>query len=96
MPQWLARLDHALSRFHLERMFLGRHKFNHFRIWYRDALSEYVRAMLLDPKTLARPYLERRRVEAMVRGHLTGNRNHTADIHRLLTLELVHRLFVDA
>ncbi len=96
MPQWLARLDHALSRFHLERMFLGRHKFNHFRIWYRDALSEYVRAMLLDPRTLARPYLERRRVEAMVRGHLTGNRNHTADIHRLLTLELVHRLFVDA
>lgn len=95
MPQWVARIDHLLSPFHLERLFLGRHKFNHFRVWYRDALSEYVREMLLDPRTLSRPYLERNGLETMVRGHLRGNRNYTTEIHTVLTLELLHRLFLD-
>ena len=96
MPQWVARIDHLFSPLHLERLFLGRHKYYHFRVWYRDALSGYVREMLLDPRTLARPYLDRRGVEAVVRGHLKGDRNYTYEIHKLLTLELLHRLFVDS
>jgi len=96
MPQPVAWVDHQLSWLHLERLFLGRHKFNHFRIWYRDALSEYVREMLLDARSLSRPYLNREGVEAMVRDHLAGNRNYTSPIHQLLTLELIHRLFVNA
>ena len=96
MPQWVAGIDHSFSALHLERLFLGRHKFYHFRIWYRDALASYVREMLLDARTLARPYLNRRTVEAMVEGHLRGNRNYTSEIHKMLTLELFHRLFIDA
>jgi asparagine synthase (glutamine-hydrolysing) len=96
MPQWLARLDHALSPLHLERLFLGRHKFNHFRVWYRDALASYVREILLDRKALSRPYVEKGKVENIVQGHLNGDRNHTNEIHTLLTLELFHRLFVDS
>jgi asparagine synthase (glutamine-hydrolysing) len=95
MPQPVARLDHALSRLHLERLFLGRHKFYHFRVWYRDALSNYVREMLLDPRTLARPYLQRNTVETIVQGHVKGDRNYTTAIHKLLTLEHLHRLFLD-
>ena len=95
MPQRMARVDHSLSRLRLERLFLGWHKFSHFRVWYRDALSEYVRRMLLDPRALSRPYVQRNRLEAMVQGHLKGDRNHTNDIHLLLTLELIHRLFLD-
>jgi len=95
MPEWLARIDHRLSAFRLERLFLGRHKFYHFRVWYRDVLSEYVREMLLDPRTLSRPYLERKGLEAVVKGHLKGDRNYTIEIHQVLTLELLHRLFVD-
>jgi len=96
MPQWLARIDHALSPLHLERLFLGRHKFCHFRVWYRDALSKYIREILLDPRTLSRPYLHRHALEAIVRDHLRGDRNYTTEIHRLLTLELQHRLFLDS
>ena len=96
MPQWVARIDHLFSLFHLERLFLGRHKFYHFRVWYRDALSKYVEEMLLDPQTLARPYLERKGLEKMVRRHVKGDRNYTTEIHKVLTLELIHRLFVDA
>lgn len=95
MPQFVAKIDHFLSPLHLERLFLGRHKFQHFRIWYRDSLSSYIQEMLLDSRTLARPYLEKSGVEAIVRGHLKGDRNHTTEIHRLLSLELFHRLFVD-
>jgi len=95
MPQWLAGIDHLLSSFHFERLFLGRHKLLHFRLWYRDSLSQYVRQILLDPLTLSRPHVKREGVEAVVRGHLKGNRNYTTQIHQLLTLELLHRLFLD-
>ncbi len=96
MPQWMARIDHLLSPLRLERLFLGRHKFKHFRVWYRDALSKYIREILLDTRTLSRPYLHRQTVEGLVRGHLKGNQNYTSTIHKLLTLELMHRRFVDA
>ena len=95
MPQWLARLDHAFSPLRLERIFLGRHKIFHFRTWYRDALAGYVREMLLDPRSLSRPYIDRKGLEAVVRGHVKGNRNYTTEIHKVLTLEIVHRLFLD-
>lgn len=96
MPQWAAQVDHLFSRLHLERIWLGRHKLYHFRVWYRDQLREYVREMLLDKRSLARPYIQRTGVERIVSEHLRGNRNYTTEIHRLLSLELLHRLFVDA
>ncbi len=95
MPQWAARIDHLLSPFHLERLFLGRHKFYHFRVWYRDALAPYVREMLLDPRTLSRSYLQGRRLEEVVRGHLDGGHNYTSEIHKALTLELMSRTLLD-
>lgn len=96
MPQWVAKVDHAFAPLHLERLWMGRHKLFHFRWWYRTILAKYVQEILLDSRSLARPYLERKGVEAIVAGHLKGNRNYTTEIHRLLSLELVHRLFVDA
>ena len=95
MPQWLARANHRLSPVPLERLFLGRHKFSHFRSWYRGPLSGYVREVLLDSRTRRRPYLDGDRLEAIARGHLEGTANYTREIHTVLTLELVHRLFVD-
>jgi asparagine synthase (glutamine-hydrolysing) len=96
MPQWVAKMDHTFAPLHLERLWMGRHKLFHFRWWYRTILAKYVREMLLDPRSLARPYVDRKGVEKIVSGHLKGNRNYTTEIHRLLSLELLHRLFVDA
>jgi asparagine synthase (glutamine-hydrolysing) len=95
MPQWVAQVDHLLSPLRLERIWLGRHKLYHFRVWYRDRLRDYVREMLLNDRSLARSYLERKRVETIVNAHLRGNRNYTTEIHRLISLELLHRLFLD-
>jgi asparagine synthase (glutamine-hydrolysing) len=96
MPQTVAEIDHFLSALRLQRLFLGRHKFLHFRVWYRDQLSNYVRQMLLDPLSLSRAYIDRKTVEAIVEGHLKGDRNYTTEIHRLLTMELLHRTFIDS
>jgi asparagine synthase (glutamine-hydrolysing) len=96
MPQWMARIDHMFAPLHLERVWLGRHKPFHFRVWYRDHLNEYVRQMLLDDRALARPYVNRAGVEQAVNSHLRGDQNHTDEIHRLLALELAHRLFVES
>ena len=95
MPQWVAKVDHALSALHLERAFLGRHKFYHFRIWYRDWLSSYVQETLLDERSLSRPYVDGRMVRTIVKEHISGRRNYTLGIHKLLTMELIHRFFLD-
>ena len=96
MPQWVAQMDHLFAPLHLERIWLGRHKVFHFRVWYRDHLANYVREMLFDQRSLSRPYLNADAVRKIVEGHLKGNRNYTTDIHRFLTLELTHRLFIDS
>jgi asparagine synthase (glutamine-hydrolysing) len=95
-PRWLTKLDRSLLGRSLEKQFLGLHKFAHFGLWYRNELAGYVREMLLDPRTLARPYLNRNAVEAMVDRHLKGEVTNTPSIHKILNLEHIHRLFIDA
>lgn len=95
MPQWLAPLDRALKPLRPERIFLGRHKFYHFRVWYRDKLSSYLKDVLLDPKTLARPHLAPGRLGRLLDEHLAGTRNHTTALHQALSIELVHRQFIE-
>jgi asparagine synthase (glutamine-hydrolysing) len=96
MPQWMARIDHLFQSWHLERLFLGRHKFYHFRVWYRDHLAGYLKEILLDPRSLSRSYLDGRIVERTVNDHIEGRRNYTSELHRLLTAELFHRTLIDA
>jgi asparagine synthase (glutamine-hydrolysing) len=96
MPQWFARLDHTFSIFHFEKLFLGRHKPFHFRRWYHNELAGYLREVLLDPASLARPWVHRESMRAAVQSHLKGDGNYTHEIHKLLTLELLHRRFFDA
>jgi asparagine synthase (glutamine-hydrolysing) len=91
MPQWLTRIDASLRGLHLERLFLGRHKFYHFRVWYRDKLGAYLREVLLDPRSKTRPYLRSGNLEKLIDEHLAGTRNHTSTLHQALSLELIHR-----
>ena len=95
MPQWLTNLDRVLAPLHLERTFLGRHKYYHFRYWYRNQLAPFVKEVLLDPRALARPYLENRRTEEMVNAHVSGHGNYTMEIHSLLTTELMQQQLIE-
>jgi asparagine synthase (glutamine-hydrolysing) len=96
MPQWLATLDHRLSVMRLERFFLGRHKFHHFRTYYRDELAGFVKEVLLDPRSLGRSYVNPRSMRKAVAAHTEGRRNYTVELHRLLACELMHRLFIES
>lgn len=96
MPQWLARLDHALAPLHLEKLFLGRHKFCHFRIWYRDHLAGWLKDTLHDQRARSRSYLKPAFLAQVVDGHLKGGRNFTREIDALLRTELIQRQFFDS
>ncbi len=96
MPDTLARVDNLFRMLHLERIFLGRHKYYHFRIWYRDRLSSYVREILLDPRTKRRSFLRGQNIEEMVKAHIKGTANYTSEINRLLTAELTCRQLIES
>lgn len=95
MPQWLAKVDHMLQPLHLERLFLGRHKFYHFRVWYRDKLGSYLKEVLLDRRTLSRGLWDGQAIEQMVNDHVSGRANRTSEIHRVLTTELTYRQLIE-
>lgn len=94
MPRWLARADRVMTPLHLERLFLGRHKFYHFRVWYRDQLRESVRQQAAAAGQTApfcyRPDASRRVVDE----HLSGAANRTLELHKLLGVQLVERLLL--
>ena len=96
MPSWLVGIDRRLRPLRPERLFLGRQKFSHFRVWYRDRLAHYVRETLLDDRSLARPYVRKVELEKVVSAHVRGTGNHTLEISRLLTLELLQRMLIEA
>lgn len=95
MPQWLEQLHYTFRHLQPERWFIGRHRFQHFRVWFRKELAGYVREILLDPRTASRPYFEKSFLEQMVQRHLKGDRNYTDDIERVLTVELAHRTLLE-
>jgi asparagine synthase (glutamine-hydrolysing) len=95
MPHWLARADRAVQFLHCERLFLGRHKFYHYRLWYRDEFAKFLKEVLLDGRARSRPYLDGAGLEDLVSRHTTGRGNYTTELHRLLTLELAQRQLVD-
>lgn len=95
MPHWLARFDRVFKPLHLERLFLGRHKFYHFRVWYRDRLQEHVRACAADARTIPACYRPEA-VRRIVDDHLAGRGNHTLELHKLLSVQLMERIFVGA
>jgi asparagine synthase (glutamine-hydrolysing) len=87
MPQWLARADAKLKAFQLERLFLGRHKFYHFRIWYRDQLSDTLRnqfSLREQPSCYISGAAER-----VINEHISGRANRTLELHKLLTVQLI-------
>jgi asparagine synthase (glutamine-hydrolysing) len=95
MPQWLARIDHAFTPLHLEKLFLGRHKFYHFRVWYRDALARCLREMLLDSHARSRPCFQGAGFEQMINDHVRGRRNYTSELHQALSIELIYQQLIE-
>lgn len=95
MPQWLARIDNLVRGLRPERLFLGRHKFYHFRTWYRRELAEYVQDTLMNSSAEERSYFRPGVLKRLVRDHVSGRGNHTLEIHKALTFELIYQTLLE-
>jgi asparagine synthase (glutamine-hydrolysing) len=95
LPHALAPLDRITAPLHFSEKLFGVHRYLYYRIWFRDQLSGYVRDILLEPKTLQRPHLNRKTVEKIVRAHLGGRANYMNEISRIISAELVIRRLLE-
>lgn len=96
LPHWLSKLDHLCLAVNGGQPLIGAsQKFEYYRIWYGQQLSDYVKSVLLDPKAAARAFFDKNRLEMIVHAHTTGRRNCVDQITKALSLELTCRLLVD-
>lgn len=96
MPQWGERIDYTLRSLHLERLFLGRHKYYHMRPWFRDEWTGYLRDVLLDHNAFGRSFINGTYLREMVERHIRGDCNYTDWIDCALTVELMHRVLIES
>lgn len=66
----------------------GRNVWRHYRLWFSSELKNYVQQIMLDPKTLARPYWNKKFIEMMVYEHCSRRNNFACEIDLILGLEL--------
>jgi asparagine synthase (glutamine-hydrolysing) len=91
MPHWLARVDRRVPRALHPLFFVGSHKIEHYRTWFRDDLFEYLRSVVLESGEI--PYVDQGRAAQVVVAHREGRGNFVADITRLVTIALIQKLF---
>jgi asparagine synthase (glutamine-hydrolysing) len=92
LPHWLSCLDPLFRTLNSRSVFLGLHKFLHYRNWFRQELGAYVNEILADMRTRRSQFWNPGSLERMAREHIAGRRNYVAEINAALTLEAVERL----
>jgi asparagine synthase (glutamine-hydrolysing) len=95
LPHWLTRIDTMCHSVIGRTGVLGAQKFEGYRLWFRDELSSYVRDILLDRRSLKRPYWNKKVLEEMVSKHTRGTHNYMHEINKAMTMEFVHRTMID-
>ncbi len=63
--------------------------------WYMRQLVEYIRSIILSPRSLDRGYFRKEYLETIIEQHTTGKINHRLLIWSLLSFEWWNRLFLD-
>jgi asparagine synthase (glutamine-hydrolysing) len=92
MTPELSRVEGLIRPF--EPLFLGVHKIDHYRVWFRDYLRNYVRETLSSTATITQPYVRPNAVAKLVDApRLTGPDVNA--INRLITLAIIHKRLVD-
>ena len=96
MPQWVARLDHAFLDFP-PRASLPREAQDLPFPGLVPGCPRWIRSgnVARPTQSFAAHISTEKALRPWYMGHLKGDRNYTTELHKLLTLELVHRLFVD-
>lgn len=90
MPNRLVRADQAVSWLHLEKLFLGRHKFYHFRIWYKNQLRDYLQSFRTTGTATSACYRPGA-MQQLIDRHLAGKSNHTLELHKAIAIGLMEK-----
>jgi asparagine synthase (glutamine-hydrolysing) len=93
MPGWASRLDRWLATKRRPPFFVGSHKIQHYRLWFRDEFAEYIESLVPDQSAVC-DYVDARVYRHMVGLHRTGAANYVREITAVATLALVDRLLV--
>ena len=93
LPHWLSPLDPLIGSF-AKFGLLGLHKFLPYRRWFRQEVATYISDVLNDAHTRRLPYWDSRFLRTVVTDHVRGRKNYIREIHAVLTLEAVERLFM--
>ncbi len=90
-PQWVMPLDGLIGAGKLFQLPFGLQKFEHYRLWFRGALRNYIEEILFDSRTLGRQFWNAERLKHAVESHMQGRTNQSWLISKALTLELILR-----
>ena len=80
-----------------ESVFKDHSNYADYNNWMRNdkKLREYIYNILLDNRTLERPYFNQEYIKKIIDLHMSGKKNNFELIGRLLTFELWNRQFID-
>jgi asparagine synthase (glutamine-hydrolysing) len=93
LPDWLSPLDGAVDSLSALGL-LGWHKYLPYRRWFRHELAPYLQEVVANAKQRRLPYWNQHFLDTVVADHVQGRANRLREIHALLTIEAVDRLFV--
>lgn len=91
----VGRLDYLLKPLHLDRLVMGFAEYRRYRTWFRDQLADYLQDVLLAPRTLSRPYWDKRNLTKVVTAHIHGRGTYLREIRKALQIELIHRVLLE-
>jgi asparagine synthase (glutamine-hydrolysing) len=94
LPHFLSWIDRFFNREQLCWQFLGRHKYLHYRRWFRKELARYVKDTVTDPETKRISFWNANFLEAIAKDHAAGRKNYIKEIDVVLTLSTVDRLLL--
>lgn len=97
------QLHHLITRFdasvltplHLDRLIVGFEHFRQYGRWFREELADQIKAILLDPRTLQRPFWNQQQVIRIINDHLNGRGRFLVELRKILTIELILRTLIE-
>lgn len=95
VPHVFTRMDPLMKQLRLERIVLGHSNLVAYRRWMKNELTGFTKKMLSEEQTLSRPYLNQGFITKIVSDHFNNRANYIAEIGKILSLEIWHRLFID-
>ena len=94
LPKSLWPLYGLLSGIPATESLLPRHRYLHYRRWFRTEFADYLRERLSDPQLLRSHLWNRRVLEQLADDHISGRKNCLGEIATVLNCSAIERLLL--